>query len=438
VDGSEVLTLGYAQVRSLSLAGSDLLELTTADGIGLEWPLSGDSSWTAGTVRHLLWIGYVRSRIRSCRNDVELAAGEIRTRTDSREWDAATDTYEQVRARVDDICNLVFLTEPVDQELLAPELTEIERELERAQTRLYIERARSQMDLARHLVENSDYVQGRRVLGQAQAYYRRAQERSEAVRRGDAFQFGAQRSLTEDLQRLGWQIETVAAEPVKQAYEAKVKATTATETAEAIEHWERAFTRFGNVLTLEWGNDGRNFAGDSEKLRAEIELAADRLIDLHSAAGATRLHDAGRRRDDGEYKASLRACLGAEEHLTRAHELAEEFDPDRADEVATQLESVTDAASRMRTAVNTGHADAESAETDEQPPAESPSAPSGAGDISEMDTHFEITFDADALVDASEDGADDDPLESSAADKRADEKRRKNGNASGSGEQTHH
>ncbi|MEF8936727.1 MAG: hypothetical protein V5A32_02125 [Halovenus sp.] len=406
----ETVTLDYDQIVSLSSPGSELLELTTATGIGLEWPLAGETSWTSGTIRHLCWIGDVRNRLRSCQNDVELAAGEIRTHAERREWDEGADTYREMRAEIDDLCNLVFATGPVEPAVLAPELTEIERELEEANTRLLIERAQSQLDLARQLVGNGDYIQGRRVLGQAQHYYSRAQERNDAVKRGDAFQFGAQRELTEDLQRLGWQIETVAAEPVKQAHEAKIRAETATELSEELDHWETAFNRYGHVLTLEWGNDERNFAGDPGELRAEIERAASRLVDLHCRAGYERWNTGGELAETDEYKAALQSCLDAQAHLERAHELATEFEPARAEEIATRLEKMADAVIRMRnaTAVGADETATEQIESRAETAAETPTdeqskeLPS-ASELTELDTHHELTLDTDEFSEQADD-----------------------------------
>ena len=431
----ETVTLDYDQIASLSLVRDDLLELATATGIGLEWPLSDETSWTSGTISHLCWIGEVRNRLRSCRNDVELAAGEIRTHAQRREWDEAADTYRELRAEIDDLCNLVFASDPVDPAVLAPELTAIERELEEANTRMYIERAQSQLDLARQLVENGDFVQGRRVLGQAQEYYRHAQKRSDAVHRGDAFQFGAQRELTEDLQRLGWQIETVAAEPVKQAHEAKIRAETATELPETIDHWETAFTRYGHVLTLEWGNDERNFAGDPGELRAEIERAAGRLVDLHCRAGYDRWNAAGGLADQDEYKPALQACIDAQDHLERAHELAAEFEPARGEAIATRLEKMADAVMRMRNATALG-ADEEAPERAESGPdtaaepateEQSRELPS-ASELTEMDTHHELTLDTDEFEDPGEPtGKPDRSVEGSADDSERTDRRRTNG-----------
>ena len=439
----ETVTLDYDQITSLSLRGSDLLELLTANGIGLEWPLSGETSWTSGTISHLCWIGAVRTRLRSCRNDAELAAGEIRTHAQRREWDEGADTYREMRAEIDDLCNLVFASEPVDPAVLAPELTAIERELEEANTRLLIERANSQLDLARQLVENGDYIQGRRVLGQAQHYYGRARERNDAVKRGDSFQFGSQRALTEDLRRLGWQIETVAAEPVKQAHEAKIRAETATELSETIDHWETAFNRYGHVLTLEWGNDERNFAGDPGELRAEIERAAGRLVDLHCRAGYERWNAGGELADRGEYKPALQACLDARAHLERAHELAAEFEPARAEAIATRLEKMADAVRRIRNAATVDHDEASVDETDTQ--ADTEAAPStddqskalpSASELTDLDTHHELTLDTDEFSEQADDSKEADSFIWQSTD---DSDRTDDGQTNGSenGEQTH-
>lgn len=408
-DGGEgAVTLAYDKVTSISVRDGEILELTTADDIGLEWPLSAESSATGGFVSHLTWVGDIRSRIRSIQNDVDLAAGEIRACAETLDWEEAESAYGEVRERLDDLSNQIYATEPIDAVVLAPELTEIERTLEEAYTRLYIERAESQLELGRQLVENGDYVQGRNVLQQAQEYYGRAQAKSDAIQRGDAFQFGAQREVQEDLESLGWKIETVAAEPIKQAHEAKIAAQSSTEAIEKLTHWERAFNRYGHVLTLEWGSGDRNFAGDPYKVRTEIERAADNLIELHGAVGNDRWNEGAELQTDGESKAALQACLDAQEHLERAHELATEFDPSRAEEIGSRLEKMADAVMRMRNAegastsetqettdatetADTGESQSESTQSDE-----SPGLPT-ASELAEMDTHHELTLTVDEL-----------------------------------------
>lgn len=401
---SGAVTLCYDEIASISV-GEPVLSLTTMDGVGLEW--RGPSPAPSAVATHLRWIGDIRGRIRSLANDVELVAGAIRTHADALEWEAGLDTYRETRETLDALLNDVFCTEVVPEAALAPELTEIERTLETAHTRLFIERGRDQLELGRQLIENGDYEQGRKVLQQAQADHEQATELRDAVERADAFQFGTQRDLAEDIQSLGWKIETVAAEPIRQAHEAKIAAESADGPAEAVDHWERAFQRYGHVLTLEWGTDERNFAGDPEKVRPELERAATALIDCHSALADACWNEGADKQADGDSKAALELCLDAQKHLERTHELAEEFAPDRVDDIAPRLETMADAVLRMRHAEPTTDDPEPAAE--EAGPVESTAPAAGDGtdpaeeslpsaaELAEIDTHHELTLESDEL-----------------------------------------
>lgn len=227
------------------------------DGDSWEFPLSeSDPDTVDAVLRHLRWVGELRSQLVSCRNDVELAAGEISDRAAEMEWEKAEAAYEEVRGRVDRLIMAVQWTKPIDDGVIAPELTEIERTLERAYAGLFIEHGLSQLELTTQLVENEDYEQAGTVLRSAREHYQRAKDRLEVVTRGDAFQFGEQRELREDLDRLGWEIKAVAAEPLRQAHEARIRADQAGEPDVAIDPLETAFRRYGHVLSVALGDGG--------------------------------------------------------------------------------------------------------------------------------------------------------------------------------------
>ena len=395
-DEPGAVRLPYEEIASISV-DEPVLSVTTADGVGLEWR---GAPLPTGLAAHLDWIGEIRARMRTLSNDVDLAAGTIRTHADNLDWEDGLAVYQDTRDELDDLANDVFQT-PVPESALAPELTEIERTLETAHTRLFIERGRDRLELARQLIENGDYQQGRKVLQQVQTDHRRAKELRAAIERADAFQFGTQRDLAEDIESLSWQIETVAAEPIRQAHEAKITAQSAADPREAVEHWERAFEGYGRVLTLEWGSDERNLAGDPETVRPELDNAASELIDLHGSLADDCWNTGAQHHAGGEQKAALQCCLDAQRHLERAHELAEEFVPDRVETIAPRLETMADAVLRMRHAEPTAEDPADPpAEPSEEAAEETPTPDNGlpsASELAELDTHHEITLDSEPL-----------------------------------------
>jgi len=343
---SGTYSLAYGDLASVE-AGEELL-LTTTAGVVWRVPVPGSTTAEHETVmNHLRWIGRIRNRLVSCRNDVELAAGEIREHATALDWERARSSYEEVREALDRLINDVQLVEPVATHDLAPELTRIERKLERAHTRLYIERTQAALAMGRHLIEHEEYDRARDQLREAQRFYDRARSMGETIRRSDAFQFGPQRELEDDLENLGWELETVAAEPIRQAHEAKIEAQFADDPENASEQWETAFRRYGHVLTLEWDDDGRNFAGDPAEVRHDRGVAAQRIVELRQEL-AQDLWDTGAAQEsDGEYAAALEYCSDAVSHLERVLTISRESDVAGVESIEGRLDRMRDVVDRL-------------------------------------------------------------------------------------------
>ena len=408
--GADAGSLAYDDLAAVGVDGSDpaVLALSMANGVRWEFPLpDADPAVVDSVVRHLRWVGELRARLVACRNDIELATGEIREHAAAMNWIEAEETYDEIRATLDQLVTAVLFTEPIDDRVLAPELTEMNRTLERAYARLFIERAKSQLELGRQLVENGDYEQAQPVLRTAYGQYVRAEGRADEVKRGDAFQFGEHRELREELNRLEWEIETVAAEPIRQAHEAKITATNADDPATALEHWETAYQRYGDVLTLELGTEDHYFTGNREKVRQELHNAADQLIDRHRRLAREKWNEGRDARADGETKSALRACAVARDHIERAGELASEFQPEFARELEQRRQEMADELYELRESgvvddppvVDDGHDAPDTGDTVGESAAAGESAPDeasteqhygAAATLAEMDTHHDI------------------------------------------------
>lgn len=427
--GTETTGLPYGELAAVSLQDGRTLECTTTEGTAWRFSLPETDSDTVDAVcRHCLWVGELRSRLVSCRNDVELGAGSIESSATEMEWDTAESTYERLRRQLDRLICAVQWTEPIDEEVIAPELTSMERTLESACARLFIEQANSQLSLGQQLIDNGDYEQARTVLGRARSYYRRAKHRSEAVERGDAFQFGTQRTVKNDLEELGWEIDMVAAEPLRQAHEATVRAKHADDPTDAIHHWESAFRRFNDVLTLEWSEEDRHFAGDCDRAREEIVSIARRLVDLYTSQADELWGQSTASEQAGDIEAAVRGGEIARSHLDRAAELAREFVPGRTGEIQRRRDEIREHVMELR---RTSNDRANAADGDHEDGAESATASSNHDetdsrstdrsdgdlpsiddiptleDVTSIDTHHEIALDlADPQADESDEAAD--------------------------------
>lgn len=391
--GTDAGSLAYDDLAAVGVEGptdSPLLAMSMANGVRWEFPLpDADPTVVDSVLRHLRWVGQLRARLVACRNDVELAAGEIRDHAAEMNWMAAEETYDEVRSQLDQLITAVQWTEPIDDDVIAPELTEIERTLERAYARVFIERAQSQLELGRQLVENGDYEQAQPVLRTAYGQYERAQGRADAVKRADDFQFGEHRELLHDLDRLEWDIETVAAEPIRQAHEAKIMATNTDDPATALEHWETAFQRYGDVLELELGTEDRHFTGNRQKVRQELRNAADQLIDRHRRLAREKWEEVRDAKEADETKVALRACAVARDHIGRAGELASDFQPDYAHELELRRQELEDEIHDLRQRGDIERpTDAADSTTDSSPPDDE--SDSGATALAKMDTHHDL------------------------------------------------
>jgi hypothetical protein len=410
----DVYPLPYSEIASVDTDGETLL-VTTTESVVWRVPFP-DSPKMEPVLRHLRWIGQVRGRVLGIGNDVELAAGEITEDAYSLDWEQARSTYKRVRDELDEAVLAVQLVEPVATHHLAPELTEIERTLERTHARLSIERAKSTLSLARHLVENEEYDRAKAKIREANSYYVRAQNQSDAIKRGDAFRFGPQRELQEELENLSWEIETVAAEPIRQAHEAKIQARSATEPQEKLDHWERAFQRYGHVLAFDWDESGGSSPGNSEEVQADRETAAEHIVKLREELAREAWDTGATHQREGRTTAALEHCLVAVEHLERVCELTESVGLDDETAIEDRLDQMREVVSQLRESPNESATatddDATDSEEDTEVDSDETHASGDTGEsfrddeipsvseLADIDTHHEITLeDPTATVD---------------------------------------
>jgi len=322
-------SLGYGEIATAGIETGRVNSVAIESVDSVQWTFrlpSADATTIDAVRRHLQWIEQVRQRFLEVRADIEMAAGVIRDHAESMDWEEALQQYRDTRDTLDRFISTLECTTPIENEVLAPQLTEIERTLEKAHVTLYIERARSELELGSYLIEHEDSGRPKEVLQRALRFYECATGQQDAVERGDAFEFGTQRTLKENIEKLGWEIEMVAAEPRRQAEEAKLKAQSTASIATAIEYWESALRRYEQALVLELGNHNRQFTGDPEELRTERDIAVEMLLDLCTEYSQSQWKKGLEQHAAGRIKAAIRCCETAISQLERACELAAEYD----------------------------------------------------------------------------------------------------------------
>ena len=337
----------YSDIAEVGIAreAGNRVEVRTTEDI--EWRCTvpnADPEVLDAVRRHLRWVSRVRERVLALDGRVESASDEVREHADSMNWDAARAAYQAVRTDLDVLITAVQLTTPMADETLAPELTDIERTLEEAHVRLYIEQASSQLELGRYLVEHEDYDRAADVLERARGLHRQARGQSDAVRRADEFAFGRQRELDEDLDRLEWKLTTVAAEPLRQAKEAAVMARKTDDPQTAVEYWETSVRRYDRILDLDWWTE----AEDVDDARAERDRAVRRLVETATEIANERWHEGLRSHERGDTDGALERFESVVSTLERAHELAVAVGHDDAGHLGTQLSEIRTTVESLR------------------------------------------------------------------------------------------
>lgn len=386
--GTDSLTIPYDDLASATV--DEEVTVRTADGTVFRCGLSAAPGLSEGNARrHLRWLGRVRSEVLGCRNDVELAAGQIERRADDRDWEGAIESYEQARQQLDETLATVLAAELADPTALAPELATAGRALERAHARLYVRRASSQLTFARQLLETDAHEQCRTVIGEAQEYAAQARRCGLTAQRDDGFQFGEQRELQRELDELRWDIGAFATELLVSARDACLAAAETPTRSEAITHYREALDCYGNALALDDARENRQFLDSPASVRRERDRLAALLIDLHERIADDRWSDGIDRQEAGERDAAIWACLDAESHFESARELAAEFVPERRDAIVARLDTIADVIEQLRTAEDIA----------EHPPETDDGDGRSVSELMEIDTHYDLVFEADGLAD---------------------------------------
>jgi hypothetical protein len=333
--------IDYADLAAVAVA-EETVTVTTDASVQWEFPRPSPGGDLSAAEAHLQWLGEVRQRVVSTRNDVEQTTGLFEDLIDRRKYTRIAQEYDRARARLDEVILAVIEPSPVDTSALAPELTAIERTLESEFAQAVLQQADMRLGEAQRFMEAENYELGRDALLDAHTCHERARQHAAAVERADSFQFGRQRELNEELDRVGWEIEAVAAEPLRQAHEAKIRAENAADSAGALDHWETAIRRFGHVLGLERVNEDELLAGDREQIRSELAGVGDQLIHVHRAVAREKWNEGVRQYDADALQPAVERCIEARDHLERAMELSTEFAPALTDDLDAHLAGLDD------------------------------------------------------------------------------------------------
>ena len=217
-------SLDYTDLASVQIE-DDRVVFTTSEGVRCEVPLSADEPGVDETCAHLHWVGDIRSRVVASSNDVDLAVGEIEDHAAAMEWEQAEAKYAEMRRTLDDLVVRLDAT-PVSYTALAPEITELERTLEKACVRMLVERAESEVALADQLLVKGDYDRVGSVLRDAERDTVRARSHAAVLERPDSFRFGEQREIFDSLDQVTEQIGGLATGLLESGHDARRRAAT--------------------------------------------------------------------------------------------------------------------------------------------------------------------------------------------------------------------
>lgn len=204
----EAGALAYGDLAGVDVA--DPLALRSADGVTWLLPVEVDEP----TAAHLEWVSDIRERVTDLGTDLDRAAERLDTLNGKRAWKDAEEVYERHRGRLDRLLGAVQRS-PLPGDRVAPELTRMERTLERAYAWLCIARAEAQVDHSQEPPAEGPRDRPADPVAVAREFRDRARSRVEESRRADRFRFGEERELEAALDQLALEVETAAigAEP---------------------------------------------------------------------------------------------------------------------------------------------------------------------------------------------------------------------------------
>lgn len=343
------LSLPFTALGAVSLirGREPVLELVSADKVTYRFPLPPGDGSHASAVADLRWLGEVRGRVLATSQEVLTAADRIEARGEAGDSGPALEIYDRARAVLDRLLDTVHATTPLTTAVLAPDLTEVERALEAAVTRAYVARSGGHLDDAAAAVEDHDLEVARTALEAARDDRDAAERHASEVFTREEFRFGLERDLEEELRELGWEIEAVAADPIRRAQEAVVEAQAADDPAVAAERYEDAIEDFRGLLPLGWREGARQFDGDPTAVRADLARVGERLLACYRTLAERERETMAERAAADDRDGASAACEQAAAHLERARELAVEFAPGAVDDVDDALSALRDQAETL-------------------------------------------------------------------------------------------
>lgn len=227
-------------------------------------------------IRHLSWVGRVRQTITATVPEMEASLETVFELVDEGAFDEATEEYEDARDRLDSLLGRILVAD-LSMTVLAPELTDVDTELEEAASRIYCGKALASCELVETLLENGDYDPAARMLTEAREQYRHAQSRREESNWDNALQFGRQRELEEALEQVGMALGSAADNPLELANQACSVATEADDPERSVLLWEQAVQHYGALHDHLTGSTEPVFDGEPAKLNVQLQTAKERL-----------------------------------------------------------------------------------------------------------------------------------------------------------------
>jgi len=136
--------------------------------------------------------------------------------------------------------------------------------------------------------------------------------------------------------------ELLRVAPLVDADAARRRASAIDDPEAAAVEWETALEGYRDMLGLDWGRGTRRFLVDRDRIRDHAEAVADDAIADHTDAGRQWLRAGDNLAARGETDQAERVYERARTQFERAHRLARELRPDRADDIEADLGAVTD------------------------------------------------------------------------------------------------
>ena len=329
--GNETRSLSFIDVFEARTESSGLrkstLEIETVSGDIWKFPCKADPATAAAYIEDIAQTWANADRL------LEDAEGQIETATtrlDDGDQKGAAEALTDAEETIDTARQRIQDAGPGPRTEVSTRADEIKSRLSAATRRVAAARGASAHAAAQSAWSRQEYEKAATNYETAVTAYETA--------RDQAGETPDDETLARRLRGASGERELLRVGPAIDADAARRKARSLAEPEEAAEEWEIALDSYRDMLSLDWGTAERTFVADKQQIKEQAMAAAGDAIADHREAGREWLSAGDELSLEEREGQAEQVYERAKDEFERAHRLAKEVRPERADALAEDID----------------------------------------------------------------------------------------------------